>query len=94
MHLQANAHAAGVYAARIVGRFGDLYVRIGGDDAAWQPFHSGYQNYREYAHGAGWTVWAGLPGNPAFRQAPLKPALPVPAYRDPQTIDVPDQALN
>ncbi len=94
MHLQANARAAGVYAARIVGRFGDLYVRIGGDDAAWQPFHSGYQNYREYAHGAGWTVWVGLPGNPAFRQAPLKPALPVPAYRDPQTIDVPDQALN
>jgi alpha-amylase len=94
VHLQENARAAGVYAARIVGRSGDLYVRIGGDDAAWQPFYSAYQSYREYAHGAGWKVWVGLPGNPEFQEAPLRPALPIPVYRDPQTIDVLDHLLN
>ena len=94
VHLQENARAAGIYAARIVGRSGDLYVRIGGDDAAWQPFYSAYQSYREYAHGAGWKVWVGLPGNPEFQEAPLRPALPIPAYREPHTIDVPDHLLN
>ena len=94
VHLQENARTAGIYAARIVGRSGDLYVRIGGDDAAWQPFYSAYQSYREYAHGAGWKVWVGLPGNPEFQEAPLRPALPIPAYREPHTIDVPDHLLN
>ena len=69
-------------------------VRIGGDDAAWQPFHSGYQDYREYAQGAGWKVWVGLPGNPELQAAPLRAPLPIPLYREPQAIDVPDHMLN
>jgi alpha-amylase len=93
LHLQNNAREKGVYAARVAGRNGDLYVRIGGDDAQWRPSDSGYAGYREYATGAGWKVWVGLPGNPEVREAPEKPALPVPAYRDPRTIDVPDDAL-
>lgn len=94
VHLQSNAQSQGVYAARIVGRNGDLYVRIGGEDAQWQPSSSGYQGYREYAQGAGWKVWVGLPGNPEFRQASLKDALPIPSYREPRTIEVPDDLLN
>jgi alpha-amylase len=94
VHLQSNAQMNGVYAARIVGRNGDLYVRIGGDDSQWQPFHSGYENYREYAQGAGWKVWVGLPGNPELQQAPLKAALPIPDYSEPDSFDVPDDLLN
>jgi alpha-amylase len=93
LHLQDNAHEKGVYAARVVGRNGDLYVRIGGGDAQWRQSDSGYAGYREYAQGSGWKVWVGLSGNPEVREAPEKPALPVPAYRAPQTIDVPDGAL-
>jgi alpha-amylase len=92
--LQDNARDAGVYAARIAGRKGDLYVRIGGSDDEWQPFHSGYQNYRQYAEGTGWKVWLRLPGNPGFQEAPLRAALPIPVYQHPQTIDVPDRVLN
>jgi alpha-amylase len=94
VHAQDNARNAGVYAARIVGRNGDLYVRIGGDDGAWAPLHSGYQNYRQYADGAGWKVWLGLPGNPGFQEAPLKGAQPIPVYREPYTIEVPDRLVN
>jgi alpha-amylase len=94
VHMQDNARAAGVYAARVSGRHGELYVRIGGDDGAWQPSHSGYRDYRQYADGAGWKVWVGLLGNPEFREAPRKGALPVPAYREPHTIEVPDAWLN
>ena len=94
VHLQDNARARGVYAARVVGRSGDLYVRIGDDDARWQPADSGYAGYREYASGNGWRVWVGLPGNPDVRQAPRRGALPIPAYREPQTIAVPDDALD
>ena len=93
VHLQDNARGRGVYGARVVGRNGDLYVRIGGDDGRWQPSDSGYAEYREYAAGAGWKVWVGLPGNPEVRQAPLRPALPIPAYREPQSFEVPDSAL-
>jgi alpha-amylase len=93
-HHQRNARASGVYAARVEGRFGDLYVRVGGDDGSWQPARSNYRDYREYAVGAGWKVWVGLPGNPEVRQAPLKAALPVPEYREPRTIEVPDRLLN
>ena len=78
IHLQSNAQAQGIYAARVVGRRGDLYVRIGGEDAQWQPANSNYQNYREYAQGVGWKVWVGIPSNPDVRQAPLKGALAVP----------------
>jgi alpha-amylase len=64
-------------------------VRVGGSDNDWQPSASNYADYREYAYGAGWKVWVKLPGNPPLRQAPLKSALPVPAYRPPETITVP-----
>ncbi|ACL55246.1 alpha-amylase C-terminal beta-sheet domain-containing protein [Methylobacterium nodulans] len=94
VHPQDNARSANVYAARVEGRNGDLYVRIGGSDTDWQPSRSGYRDYREYARGAGWTVWVGLSGNPAFQEAPLRAPLPIPIYRDPQTIDVPDRLLN
>ena len=39
-----------------------LSVRVGGRDEDWQPSGSGYTGYREYASGAGWKVWVGLPG--------------------------------
>jgi hypothetical protein len=45
LHLQSDARMSGIYAGRIVGRNGD--ERIGGDPE-WQPFHSGYRNYRDY----------------------------------------------
>jgi len=61
---------------RLQGRHGNLYVRIGGSDARWEPSTSRYGDYREYGQGAGWKVWIGLAGNPQLRQAPLKPALP------------------
>jgi alpha-amylase len=90
VHLQDNARASGVYAARVVGRHGDLYVRLGGSDARWEPGRSGYTGYRPYAEGAGWKVWVGLPGDPPFREAPLKPPLPVPVYLPAEQIDVAD----
>jgi alpha-amylase len=80
VHLQDKARLAGVYAARVDGRHGALYVRIGGSNAEWEPGRSSYRDYREYASGAGWKVWVSLPGNPPFREAPLDPPLPVPAY--------------
>jgi len=79
--------------ARIVGRNGDLYVRIGGSDMEWQPSYSNYHGYREYAHGTGWKVWVGLPGDLEMQQAPPKGSLPIPEYRDPVSIDVPDDWL-
>jgi alpha-amylase len=78
----------------VAGRNGDLYVRIGGEDAQWRPSDSGYADYREYAAGAGWKVWVRLPGNPEVQQVPARPALPVPAYRNPQTFSVPDDLLD
>jgi alpha-amylase len=94
LYVQNNAKGKGVYAARVVGSRGDLYVRVGGGDADWQPSSSNYQNYREYAWGDGWKVWVGIPGNPEVQQAPLKPAFPVPAYKTPDQIDVPDDWLD
>lgn len=94
MYFQNNARAHGVYAARVVGRNGDLYVRVGGDDSAWQPSDSGYRNYRVYAEGNGWRVWVSLPGNPEVQEAPLREALPIPAYREPASIEVADRDLN
>lgn len=93
LHTQNNARQRGVYAAMIEGRYGQLYVRIGGNDEDWQPHFSGYRDYREYAFGDGWKVWAKLPGNPEVQRAPLKPALPVPEYRKPSQIEVPDEWL-
>ena len=94
VHTQHNAREKGVYAALVKGKKAELYVRIVGSDQDWQPFYSNYHNYREYAHGAGWKVWVKLPGNPAKQQAPLKAAVPVPVYQDPQSIAVPDELLN
>ena len=93
LYTQDNARARGVYAARVVGRRGNLYVRIGGSDADWQPQFSDYQEYREYAVGTGWKVWIGLPENPPVQQAALKPALPVPDYREAVAIEIPDAML-
>jgi alpha-amylase len=94
LHLQNNARMQNVYAARVVGRHGDLYVRIGGTDIVWQPYFSGYRDYREYAHGAGWKVWVGLPGNPEFQYAPMNNHLPIPEYKEPTEIDFTDAMLN
>lgn len=94
LNLQDNARANGVYAARVVGSHGALYVRIGGDDSRWQPSFSGYRDYREYAQGNGWKVWVGLPGNPPFQQAPLHDPLPVPVYQPAETIVVPEELIN
>lgn len=90
LHLQDNARAAGVYAARVEGRHGDLYVRVGGNDARWEPGMSGYTGYREYAQGAGWKAWLAIPGNPPVRQTPEKPSLPIPTYVPAEQISVDD----
>ncbi|HMF62445.1 MAG TPA: alpha-amylase C-terminal beta-sheet domain-containing protein, partial [Edaphobacter sp.] len=78
--LQDNAKQAGIYAARIAGTHGDLYVRVGGDDNQWQPSTSGFADYREYAEGSGWKVWVKLPGNPPLVTAPHHAAFSVPRY--------------
>jgi alpha-amylase len=82
LHLQTNARMRGVYGARIVERNGDLYVRIGGSDIDWQPYYSGYRDYREYAQGEDWKVWVRLPGNPEIHDAMLNAHLPIPKYRN------------
>jgi hypothetical protein len=91
VYLQNNARAKGVYGAAVEGHNGTLYVRIGGGDSDWQPSDSGYQDYRDYAHGTGWKVWVKIPGNPEVRQAKLHDAFPVPTYTPPETISAPPQ---
>jgi alpha-amylase len=93
LNLQNNAQEKGVYAARVVGRKGMLYVRVGGTDDDWKPSSSNYRDYREYASGDGWRVWVGLPGNPDVKQAPLKSEFDVPNYKKPGDIDIPDSWL-
>jgi alpha-amylase len=93
VHTQENAAANGVYAAFVAGSQGRLYVRIGGSDASWQPSFSNYRDYREYAAGAGWKVWVGLPGNPPVQQAARHAAFSVPDYKQPNQITVPDEPL-
>jgi alpha-amylase len=93
IHTQHNAQEKRVYAALVVGRTGDLYVRIGGSDMDWQPHYSNYHDYQEYAQGAGWKVWVKLPGNPPVQHAPYRGALPIPEYQDPHSINVPDAWL-
>jgi len=93
LHVQQNAKDRGVYAAMVRGRHGDLYVRIGGNDDAWQPHVSSYSDYREYAWGDGWKVWVRIPGNPDVKQAPMKGAFPIPEYKQPEDIEVPDAWL-
>jgi hypothetical protein len=60
----------------------------------WQPSFSNYHDYREYAQGEGWKVWVAIPGNPEVQQAQMKPALPVPKYRDPKKIAIPEDWLH
>jgi alpha-amylase len=79
------------YAARVDGKHGELYVRVGGSDDEWKPSDSGYTNYREYARGTGWKVWLKLPDNPDVVQAPLALAIPVPVYKPAEQIEVTDQ---
>jgi alpha-amylase len=93
LHVQQNAKERGVYAAMIAGRHGDLFVRVGGDDAAWEPGRSGYTDFREYYVGDGWTIWVRLPGNPPKQQAPKKSAFDVPSYQKPEDINVPEDWL-
>lgn len=93
LYLQDNARGKGIYAAMVQGSRGQSYVRIGGDDSLWQPSFSNYHNYREYAQGAGWKVWVAIPGNPEVQQAPLKNAFPVPTYRSPDKIEIPEAWL-
>ena len=90
---QNNATANGVYAARIDGSRGRLYVRIGGSDASWQPGASGYGDFREVARGQDWVVWLALPGNPPLRLAPRHDAFPVPAVLGLERIQVPAEPL-
>ncbi len=90
LFLQDNARAAGVYAARVDGRNGELYVRIGGNDQQWEPSRSGYSGYREYAQGAGWKVWVKLPENPEVQRATRRSAFPVPVYKPADQIPAPD----
>jgi alpha-amylase len=91
VNLQDNARQKNVYSAMIQGTRGQLYVRIGGTDADWQPSSSGYANYREYAVGNGWHVWAAMPGNPEVEQAPFDNPLPKPpAYTPGNDISVTD----
>jgi alpha-amylase len=91
VYTQQNAQKRGVYAALVTGKNGgELYVRVGGSDAEWQPSYSNYQDYREYAAGSGWKVWVKIPGNPPVKQASVAGTLPVPVYREAGTIQVPD----
>jgi alpha-amylase len=90
LHLQSDTRMSGIYAGRIVGRNGD--ERIGGDPE-WQPFHSGYRNYRDYAQGAGWKGGWVCPTT-GFQQAPLRAALPIPDYTEPGSFDISDDLLN
>jgi alpha-amylase len=90
LHLQDNARKKGVYAARVSGTKGDVYVRVGGSDADWQPSFSGYRDYREYAYGEGWKVWVALPGNPELQQAPRRPPFEAPAFKPADQIQIPD----
>jgi alpha-amylase len=86
---QENAKQADVYAARVIGSRGDLYVRVGGSDDQWQPGASGFTDYREYARGAGWKVWVKLPGNPEFVTASHHAPFPVPQFRPAEQIHAP-----
>jgi len=73
-HLQPLASAPGLYAARIDGSRGRLYLRLGGSDALWQPRQSGDNQARPLLRGQGWVVWltpteAAAPAQPLHRSA-------------------------
>jgi alpha-amylase len=92
LNLQDNARNAGVYAARVVGTKGELYVRIGGNENSWNPSFSGYRDYHEYANGDGWKVWVKLPNNPDLVQVPLRDKLLIPTFIKPQDVQLPKEA--
>jgi alpha-amylase len=94
VHVQHNARERGVYAARVVGGNGDLFVRIGGSDMDWQPTFSSYRDYREYVSGTGWKIWIRLSGNPDVQHARLKEGFPISDYKNPQRIEVLDEWVN
>ena len=77
---QQNARQRGVYAAQLFGRFGQLFVRIGGSDADWTPAFSGFSSVVEFAQGSGWKVWIQREGVTEVIWAPENPALPIPSY--------------
>ncbi len=94
VYTQQNAQQRGVYAACVTGKNGgELYVRVGGSDADWQPSDSNYKDYREYAAGNGWKVWDKIPGNPRVKQASIAKAFSIPVYKKPVTIKVPDALI-
>ncbi len=94
LHTQQNARNNGVYAAKVDGRIGALFVRIGGDDLQWQPFYSGYHNYREYAYGNGWKVWVKIEGNPDILQSPLKSPFRIPRFTEADEIEIDTSLLH
>jgi alpha-amylase len=95
VNIQQNAWQSNVYAARVVGSKGMLYVRIGGSDETWNPSMSNYKDYREYAAGDGWKVWVAIAGNPPVQQAkPLFDKFPVPEYTEAVKIEVKDSEID
>ena len=78
----------GVYAARVAGRDGELYVRVGAAEG-WQPTAQGYADYREYATGAGWKRLGATAGQPAGSTGDTQAGIagaglsPVPEHRHP-----------
>ncbi len=95
LHTQYNAKDAGIYAAMVEGKNGQLFVRIGGEDDQWEPSRSGYENYREYAYGNRWKVWITLTdstANASFQQYPLNDALTgIPSPKKISTIHIPEE---
>ena len=91
---QDNAQASGVYAARVDGQPRRALRPHRRQRHRVEPSSSSYSDYREYARGAGWKVWVGLPGNPPFQQASTKGPLPVPTYTAASVITVPDSVIN
>ncbi|MEI6111046.1 MAG: hypothetical protein WCP63_05145 [Cyanobium sp. ELA712] len=72
---QNNANTSGVYAARIDGSRGRLYVLIGGSDASWQPGASGYGPFRAVARArAGRCGWPCPATHPCGRRPATAPS--------------------
>lgn len=81
LFLQQNARARGVYAAQVFGHFGELFVRIGGDDSDWRPSDSGFSQTVEFASGTGWKVWVKREGVSQVIESETNLSLPVPTYQ-------------
>jgi len=75
LHLAMDVRAEGVYAARVQGEHGQLFVRIG-DQRPWPAAHSARlyakgEDWQVWVELAGWRTWLGLAEPPPVRQAPL-----------------------